>query len=157
MKGLLATIVIAGSVVLPTSSGSCGEWFTTPRGAAGIEQDGAALVVTCDTRRERALHPDSRGIILIVLREPRANWKQDSEVEVVTVSDGGSRIFAPSHGIAISSNELLLRNAATWELHEMGKAKNSFTITAGNYARVFSARNLRETTAPVLEKCGDAW
>jgi hypothetical protein len=157
MNKLLAIVATLTSVVLLTSNASCNEWVTLPNGSAGIEQNGTIVVVRCDTSGEKALHADSRGLILILLSEPRAAWKEDTEVEVTTASDNGSHTIGVSHGIVLSPTVIMLKNDATWELNVMGNAKKTFTMTAGGYAREFSATKLRETIAPVLEKCGDHW
>ena len=83
------------------------QWGTWPNAniAAGIEQDDARLVVMCDQSAGRALHPDSRGLILIFLHEPRANWPKDARVAVMTTSDDGRKYSSPSYGIAIEINE----------------------------------------------------
>jgi hypothetical protein len=135
------------------------QWGTWPNAniAAGIEQDDARLVVMCDQSAGRALHPDSRGLILIFLHEPRANWPKDARVAVMTTSDDGRKYSSPSYGIAIESTSVMLKNAATWELNVMGDAKSTFTIRAGAYTRTFSAANLRKAVEPVLHACGDSW
>jgi hypothetical protein len=133
--------------------------------AASIEQDDAKLVVMCDADKSRALggshqidllgHPE---LLLIFLREPRANWPKDAKVAVMTTSDDGSRPHStPSHGVAINATTLLLKNAAPWELSEMGDAKISFTIRAGAYTRTFPVANLRKAVEPVLHACNDHW
>ena len=62
-----------------------------------------------------------------------------------------------SHGIAASSNALLVQNESTLDLFTMGKAKRFFTVTAGNYSRIYPAANFRTATDPVLRACGDHW
>lgn len=158
MKGTSAVAATSGFIALFTSAAVCGDWFTIVNGSAGVEQDDSKLAIVCDDQSgEKALHPDSRGLILIFFSEPRANWKKNAEVEVETIADDGSRTIGHSHGIAMSQTDVMLKNDATWELSVMGNAKYSFTISADGYARKFSAIRLRETVAPVLEKCGDHW
>ena len=132
--------------------------------AAGIEQDDAKLVVMCDPDKGRALHGSGEidliggpGLILIFLREPRANWPKDAKVAVMTTADDGRRYSSPSYGFAIESTTLMLKNTATWELNVMGDAKKSFTIRAGAYTRTFPAVNLRKAVEPVLQACDDHW
>jgi hypothetical protein len=132
--------------------------------AAGIEQDGAKLVVMCDADKGRALRGSREidllgnpGLILVFLREPRANWPKDAKVAVMTTSDGGKHWDTPGVGIAIESTTVMLKNSATWELHVMGDAKESFTIRAGAYARTFPAADLRKAVEPVLHACADSW
>src|SRR5262249_13363411 len=93
-----------------------GQWDKWPNAniAAGIEQDDAKLVVVCDPSAGRALHPDSRGLILIFLHEPRANWPKDAKVAVMTISDDGRQYSSPSYGLAIEPTSVILKNAATW-------------------------------------------
>jgi hypothetical protein len=134
-----------------------GPWPSANNVAAGIEQDGAELVVMCDQNAGRALHPDSRGLILILFHEPRANWPKGARVGVVTISDGGGQPASPSDGIAAGLTIVVLKNSATWELWEMGHAKDTFTIRAGSYTRTFPAANLRKAVEPVLDACGDHW
>jgi hypothetical protein len=135
-------------------------WATWPNVnvAAGIEQDGAEFVVMCDPGAGRALHPDSRGLILIQFHEPRANWPKDAKVEMMTISDDGRpRPSGASNGTATGSTTVLIKNEATWELSVIADAKESFTIKAGSYTRSFPATNLRKAVEPVLEACGDHW
>jgi hypothetical protein len=135
------------------------QWFTWRRNkvGAGIEQDDANLAVVCDPSAGRALHPDSRGLILIFLHEPRANWPKDAKVAVMTTSDDGTHWPTPGYGIAIESTTVMLKNAATWELNVMGHAEESLTIRVGPYTRTFPAANLRKAVEPVLHECGDDW
>jgi hypothetical protein len=112
----------------------------------------------CDTEHGHALHPDSLGKVLIFLKEPRANWTKFSKVEVNTIADDGPPATSqPSEGTALSPTSLVIENDATWDLSEMGGAKKTFTIRAGAFSRTYSASRLRETVAPILEKCGDGW
>jgi hypothetical protein len=157
MNRSITTTLMQASIALPTSIGFCSDWFTSKTGNAVTEQGDSYLFVHCDTSGERALHPDSRGLILIFFHEPTAHWEKDKQVEVTTLADDGSKTIGKSYGRALSTNDLMLKNDATWELSVMGNAKNSFTITAGGYARTFSALKLQETVKPVLEKCGDHW
>jgi hypothetical protein len=152
------TVFTFAAVIVILSSGALGgEWVTLSDRAAGVEEDdGAMLTVTCDSESgERALHRDIRGLLLIYFSEPRANWMEYSEIEIVMVSDDSSRTTGRGHGVALSSTDAMLKNDATWVLSVMRKAKHSFTITAGGYTREFSAIKLRETVSSVLERCGD--
>jgi len=154
MRSVIAAIILA---LLPTA-GVCGEWATAKDGSAWSEQDGAHMLVVCDTEHGRALHPDSLGKILIFFKEPRADWIKFGKVEVRTDADDGSQtVGGKSEGTALSPTSLVIEDDATWELSVMANAKNSFTITAGKYSRTFSASKLKTTIAPVLEKCGDHW
>ena len=159
--GRLAGVLVAVlSVILAGSAAICGEWtrWQDANVAARIEQDGADLVVMCDTRAGRALHPESRGLILMFFREPRANWQKGAQLDVMTITDDGGRWDGPpSHGAAIEPTRVMIQNGATWELWVMGKAKTSFTISAGDYTRTFRAENLRKAVEPVLHECGDHW
>jgi hypothetical protein len=134
-------------------------WAAVPNAnvTAGIDQDGAHLAVMCDPGAGRALHPESRGLILIFFHEPRANWPKGASVEVVTISDDGRRGPSPSDGTATDLTTVMLKNSATWELAVMGGAKTSFTIRAGSYTRTFPVTNLRKAVEPVLRACGDHW
>jgi hypothetical protein len=114
--------------------------------------------IICDTEHGRALHPDSLGKIYIFLREPRANWTKFAKVEVKTIADEGPPATPQSSvGFALSATSLVIEDDATWELSERGNARKTFTITAGALSRTYSASGLKETVAPVLEKCGDHW
>jgi len=154
MRSVIPAITLA---FFPTA-GVCGEWATAQDGSAAIVQDDARINIICDTEHGRALHPDSLGKILIFLKEPRANWTKFSKVEVNTVADDGPPATSqPSEGTALSPTSLVIENDATWDLSEMGRAKKTFTIRAGAFSRTYSASRLRETVAPILEKCGDGW
>jgi hypothetical protein len=151
---VIAAIILA---FLPTA-GVCGEWAIAKNGWAISEQEGARMGIACDTEHGRALHPDSLGKILIFYTEPRADWVKFEKSDVRTAADDGSRsVGGKSEGTVLSPDSLVIEDDATWELSVMGKAKNSFTITAGKYSRTFSAVKLKETVATVLSKCGDHW
>jgi hypothetical protein len=151
-------LAIGISIALTTTA-VCGEWATAKDGSAMSEQDGSRLWITCDTQHGTALHPDSRGLILMFLEEPRASWRKSEDLVIVTDSDDGSHsIGGKSRGKALSPTILAVHEEdVTWELTVMANAKKSFTINAGTFSRTFSAVKLRETVAPVLEKCGDHW
>jgi hypothetical protein len=152
-------LLTIGISIALTTAVVCGEWTTAKDGSATSEQDGSHLWIRCDTEHGRALHPDSWGLILMFLEEPRASWKKSEEVVIVTDSDDGSHtIGGKSRGNALSPTILAVHEEdVTWELSVMANAKKSFTINAGSFSRTFSAVKLRETVAPVLEKCGDHW
>src|SRR5689334_3599792 len=141
-------------------SGALGaEWVTISDRAAGVaEDDGATLAVTCDHQNgRRTLHSDARGQVSISFSEPRASWNENSEIEILIVSDDSSRTTVRAHGISLTSTDLQFKNDAKSELRVMGQAKTSFMITAGGYTRELSAIKLRETVGSVLNKCGDHW
>ena len=153
MRSVIPAITLA---FLPTA-GVCGEWVAKD-GVALSEQDGARMVVACDTEHGRALHPDSLGKILIFVTEPRANWTKFAKVEVKTIADDGPPATSqPSLGTALTPTSLVIEDDATWELSEMGSAKKTFTIRAGPFSRTYSVLRLREAVGPTLEKCGDHW
>jgi hypothetical protein len=150
-------VVAALLVVLVPSDAICGEWSKRPGAnlAVGIEQDGADFVVMCDQKAGRALHPDSRGLILNFFHDPRANWQKGQDMDVLTVSDDSNH--DNSKGIVIESTWVMIKNGATWELSVIGKAKTWFLISVSSYTRTFPAANMRKAVEPVLGACGDHW
>jgi hypothetical protein len=147
MKRLALTLAL----MFATSAALGGEWATwvVPNGVdvlAEIEQDGAQLVMVCNAKLK---------LVWIGFREPRANWQKGAEIGVVTRSDEGSQWPAPSHGIVMESTRVMIIEDAITDLWLMGKAKTSFTISAGGYTRAFDVTNLREVTERVLAACED--
>jgi hypothetical protein len=68
---------------LATSKVFAGEWGAWPHSnstyvAAGIEQDGAALIVICDAERMR---------ISLGFEEPHARWQKGAQMNVVTIAE----------------------------------------------------------------------
>jgi hypothetical protein len=91
-----------------------------------------------------------------ILTEPRANWQQDSVIEVKTRADDGSET-GPSQGHILKNNALTVLEESKWDIATMGKATAWFAMGAGGYARIFLAANFRSNMDPVLRACGDHW
>jgi hypothetical protein len=135
---------------LATSEVFAGEWGAWPHSnrtyvAAGIEQDGAALIVICDAERMR---------ISLGFEEPHARWQKGAQMNVVTIADG-TKPLPPSQGVAIEPTRVIVDNDAIWRT--MGQARQSVAITVGDYGRTFPVANLRNALEPVLQACGDHW
>jgi hypothetical protein len=147
---MLKRFACALAFALAASAAVSGEWSTWPGSnstyvAVGIEQDGAGLILICDT---------NRMLVSIGFEEPHARWQKGAPVEMVTIPDG-TMPLPPSHGIVIGPTRMIVENDAAWRT--MGQARKSVAVTVGDYSRVFPVANLREAVEPVLRACGDHW
>lgn len=130
----------------------CADWVpvTLPdqpflKVARYMHDDGGSLSVICDTRQ---------NLIRIMHQEPRANWTEGDTVNETTMDDDG---FATTskYGKALSRTAMLVANESTFDLFRMGQAKRFFTVTIGNYSRIYPIANFKRITDPVLRACGD--
>jgi hypothetical protein len=130
----------------------CADWVpvTLPdqpflKVARYMHDDGGSLSVICDTRQ---------NLIRIMHQEPRANWTEGDTVNETTMDDDG---FATTskYGKALSRTAMLVANESTFDLFRMGQAKRFFTVTIGNYSRIYPTANFKHITDPVLRACGD--
>jgi hypothetical protein len=119
----------------------------SPFVAAGYKHDdGGALVIMCDTKTK---------LISLALQETRANWTPLINMRFITKADTGDMV--EDVGIVLDKTHLILKEPATWHLNTMGKAKATFAIGTGEYARIFPVLNFQKATEPVLAACGDTW
>src|SRR5271166_977778 len=138
------------ALALAASDAFAGDWGSWPGSdstfvAAGIEQDGAALIVICDTERMR---------ISLGFEEPRARWQRGERMDVVAVADG-TKPLQPLQGVVIEPTRVVVENNANW--WAMGQARHLVAITVGDYVRIFPVANLRKALEPVLHECGQHW
>jgi hypothetical protein len=146
MKRLVCGLAFA----LAASESLAAEWGAWPGSndayvAAGIEQDGAALIVICDTERVR---------ISLGLEDPHSRWQKGARMDVVIVADGTNPL-PPSQGVVIDSTRVIMENDANWR--PLVEARWSVAITVRDYVRIFPIANLRKAIGPVLYACGDHW
>ncbi len=144
---MMKTLVGALAVGLATSEAICGEWGPLPTDDAFTVPAGWGVIVMCGTKQK---------LIAIVYHEPRASWKEEETIDIIT-KDGDGVGTGTAHAVAISSTALIVRNESTFDLWTMGNAKRFFTVSAGNYARIYPAANFKRATEPVLRACGDRW
>jgi hypothetical protein len=129
------------------------EWHTASApGASDIiasykYEDGAALSVICDTDQQH---------LSIAFVEPQANWLKGQGMNVMTLPDTG-QLLSPSYGVIVTPTQVIVKNDATFDLWTMARAKSSFKMSAGDYARVFPTANFRSAVEPVLKACGAHW
>jgi hypothetical protein len=147
---MIKRLACALTLALAASEAISGEWGTWPGSnttyvAAGIEQDGAALIAICNAERM---------LLSIGFEEPHASWQRGAPVDVVTIPDGTNPLPL-SHGVAIAPTRVIIENDETWRT--MGQASKSLTISVGDYARIFPIANLRKALEPVLHACGNHW
>jgi len=146
---MIRTIVCLAALALPASQAVCGDWDEAQTagnfaGARYRHDDGGSLLVVCDTSNKR---------IRIMLKEPRANWKEGDAVGVITKNDKGDGNNT-SKGQAVSSTVVLAQANDLWT---MSNARRFFMVSAGNYARIYPAAGFKSATEPVLRACGDTW
>jgi hypothetical protein len=166
-----------------------GKWGKWPgyRDAAGIEQDGADLILMCMTKEEAQFlgwpsekEPEpsydplrplpfestlsaklaaSDHTKILILREPRAHWQEGEVVDVMPKSDMGDRNPTPLRGIAMGPTRVLIhyKYDLVGALLIMAQAKASFTLSAGGYSRTFPRAKMKAATGPVLRACNDDW
>jgi hypothetical protein len=91
----------------------------------------------------------------ILLNETRAKWATGTTMKVTTKTDTGEEFTAA--GTTVGPTQLAIGEEATFSLNTMGKARASFVVGNGVYARVFPAANFRKAVEPVLAACGDHW
>ena len=115
-------------------------------GVGYVHDDEGALFILCDT--------DTK-LISILLNETRAKWTAGIAMNVVTKADSGDEFTAA--GKTLGPTQLAVGQEATFSLSAMGKARASFIVANGVYARVFPAANFKKATAPILAACGDHW
>jgi hypothetical protein len=115
-------------------------------GVGYVHDDEGALFVLCD--------PDTK-LMSILLNETRAKWTAGIPMNVITKADTGDEFTAA--GKTMGPTQLAIGKEATFSLNTMGKARASFVVGNGVYARVFPAANFRKAVAPVLAACGDHW
>jgi hypothetical protein len=151
---MIKTIVCVAALALPASEAICGDWLPAQApghpyfvGVQFVHDDNGSLVVVCDTREK---------LIRIIHTEPRANWKEGDTVGVTTKDDDGVGT-GTSRGMVMSSNMVVVMNESTFDLWTMGNAKRFFTVSAGNYARIYPATNFKRATEPALRACVDRW
>jgi hypothetical protein len=149
---MIKTIVCVAALALPASEAICGDWLPAQApghpyfvGVQFVHDDNGSLVVVCDTREK---------LIRIIHTEPRANWKEGDTVGVTTKDDDGVGT-GTSRGMVMSSNMVVVMNESTFDLWTMGNAKRFFTVSAGNYARIYPATNFKRATEPALRACVD--
>jgi hypothetical protein len=150
---LVTWLLLTLPCALVASAATGAEWaqFTEPNSpavSAGIEeQDHGALLVMCGEAHKLPL--------TAIYHEPRANWQKGQSVDVLLGLDDGPNL-PPWHADALDSATL---GVSDWNqnIWMMGQAKTSFTITAGGYTRVISAKNFRQAMQPVLQACGQNW
>jgi hypothetical protein len=152
-KGVVHGIIDPPQHSTGSSPPAGGEWVLFPSddastvAAAFEHNDGGGLIVMCSTKQK---------LIAIVHKEPRANWKKGETIDVITRDDDGVGAGG-AHALVISPMELIVRNDSTFDLWSMGNAKRFFTVSAGDYARIYPAKNFKRATEPVLQACGDRW
>jgi hypothetical protein len=115
-------------------------------GVGYVHDDEGALFVLCD--------PNTR-LISILLNETRAKWTAGTAMNVIAKADTGDEYTAK--GKTAGPTQLIVGEEATFSLNTMGKARASFIVGNGEYARVFPAANFRQAAEPVLAACGDHW
>jgi hypothetical protein len=93
-------------------------------------------------------------LIRILHVEPRANWTEDDTVNETTMDDSGISTTS-KYGKALTGTTMIVLNESTFDLLRMGEAKRFFTVSIGNYSRVYPAANFKRVTEPVLRACGD--
>jgi hypothetical protein len=144
---LAAFSLLCLSIAVPASAADWGpvqgQGFV---GVGYVHDDEGALFVLCD--------PDTR-LMSILLIETRAKWTAGTPMNVITKADTGDEFTAA--GKTLGPTQLGIGTEATFSLNTMGKARASFIVGNGVYARVFPAANFRKAVAPVLTACGDSW
>ena len=106
--------------------------------------DGAALQVICDTVNKH---------LSIAFREPRAKWSTGTGIDVMMLPDSGQQP-SPSHGVITAPTQVILKNDVSFDVWTMERAKGSFKMSVGDYARIFPATNFANAVQPVLKACG---
>lgn len=148
---MLKIIICAAALGLPATEALCADWapVQTPNlvGVQYVHDDGGALIVVCDSRGK---------LIRILHTEPRANWTEGDTVNTTTTDDAGISTTS-KYGKAISRIAIIVENESTFDLFRMGQAKRFFTVSIGNYARIYPATGFKRATEPVLRACGDSW
>jgi hypothetical protein len=149
MKKLVCMVALA----LPATGALCADWGPVPTPNAPIvaagytHDDGGSLVVLCNTDQK---------LIRIMHTEPRARWTEGDTVNETTADDDGISTTS-KYGRALSGTTMIVLNESTFDLLRMGQAKRFFTVSVGNYARIYPAANFKRATEPVLRACGDRW
>jgi hypothetical protein len=115
-------------------------------GVGYVHDDEGALFILCD--------PNTK-LVSILLNETRAKWATGTAMKVTTKTDTGEEFTAA--GKTVGPTQLAIGEEATFSLNTMGKARASFVVGNGVYARVFPAANFRKAVAPILAACGDSW
>jgi hypothetical protein len=118
--------------------------------AAFKHDDGGELAVICDTRTK---------LISLGITEPRASWQPGAPVRVVTQPDSSVPLGQSGQpdGIALKPTIVVVKNPATLHLASMALSNAFFTLSFGDYARVFPIAKFKNATDPVLRACGDHW
>ena len=147
VSGLAALSLLCISIAVPASAADWGpvqgQRFV---GVGYVHDDEGALFVLCD--------PDTK-LMSILLNETRAKWTAGLPMSVTTRADTGDEFTAA--GKTLGPTQLAIAQEATFSLNTMGKARASFIVGNGVYARVFPAANFRRAVEPVLAACGDHW
>ena len=136
--------------ILTALPASAADWGPVKKqgfvGVGYVHDDEGALFVLCDT--------DTK-LMSILLNEIRAKWTAGTPMNVTTKADTGDEFTAA--GKTVGPTQLAIGQEATFSLNAMGKARASFIVGNGRYARVFPAANFRKAVEPVLAACGDHW
>ena len=144
-------LLAAFALGLPATAALCADWTPAQRsnliGVQYVHDDGGALIIVCDSRGK---------LIRIMHVEPRASWTEGDTVNETTMDDDGISTTS-KYGKAISPNAMIVENESTFDLFRMGQAKRFFTVTIGNYARIYPTANFKRASEPVLRACGDSW
>jgi hypothetical protein len=165
---ILKHLVFAFPMTIAAWSASCSEWVTWSEPDTSInavlKEGDAGLIVSCHCYvdvpagcRSLECAPDTPPPLSILVIEPRANWKEGAEMDVVFKPDDASAQSDTAHGIAITATQVMLDQSPKVDLYTMSKAKISFTVQVGGYMRTFPRANIRAATEPVLRACGDSW
>jgi hypothetical protein len=149
------TIICSAALVLATTEAMCADWEPAPKipnqpnfvAARYVHDDGGSLVVLCDTQEK---------LIRIMHIEPRANWTEGDTVNTTVMDDDGISTTS-KYGQALNRRAVIIMNESTFDLIRMGQAKRFFTVSIGNYARIYPTANFKRITGPVLQACGDRW
>ena len=145
--------LIAALLAAATVQAACaGEWkLLSPIAIAAFEHDdGGELAVFCDLETR---------LISLGITEPRANWQPGTPVRVITQPDSSVPIGRSGQpdGIARQPTVVVVKNPATIHLSAMALADSFFTMSFGDYSRIFPVAKFKSATDPVLRACGDHW
>jgi hypothetical protein len=151
LAGVFGLFALATFAPVRAKEGEWGPWplsSDSPFVAAGYKHDdGGALIVMCNTKTR---------LISLVLQETRADWTLGATMKFMTRADDGTELN-DDVGLVLDKTHLILKESSTWHLNAMGKARATFAVGTGEYARIFPAANFRRAVEPVLAACGDRW